>query len=253
MSLNDIKTAIGGHAHPNTIYHALYARFFLHLSFAFIAKIFGKSRQCISDWVKKYKASGSVGRSTANKRNRKFNEQQRLWIYDYFMKHPASYLHEAKKAFVDYWKMSNQCIHDVVNPPERVQNDVEKTGTPRKTCSLSPSHNRRWQGLTIHALYNLNRSVIPISSGSRASLRPSIGARQTLCFSMRFHLTTVACFGVRDTGKRASRSFSRGSTTECHASRCLSSLVCLASKARTSPKEHSHGKSFSIRVRILPS
>ena len=106
MSLNDIKTAIGGHAHPNTIYHALYARFFLHLSFAFIAKIFGKSRQCISDWVKKYKASGSVGRSTANKRNRKFNEQQRLWIYDYFMKHPASYLHEAKKAFVDYWKMS---------------------------------------------------------------------------------------------------------------------------------------------------
>lgn len=119
--------------------------------------------------------------------------------------------------------------------------------------ALSPSHNHHRQGLTIHAVYNLNRSVIPISSGSRASLRPSIGARQTLCFSMRFHLTTVACFGGRDTGKRASRSFSRGSTTECHVSRCLSSLAFLALKARTLPKERLLGKSFSIRVRILPS
>ena len=106
MSLEDIKTEVGRHAHPNTIFHALYARFFLGLSCAFIAKIFCKSRQCISKWVKKYENSGSVGRSAATTRNRKFSTEQRLWIYDYFMKHPATYLHEAKKAFCDHWKMS---------------------------------------------------------------------------------------------------------------------------------------------------
>ena len=106
MPYGDIKSAVSGHAHPNTIYHALYAYFFLHFTLTFIAKIFGKSRQCVSNWVKKYEDSGSVGRSTANNRTRKFSTQQRLWIYDYFMSHPATYLHEAKKAFSEHWRMS---------------------------------------------------------------------------------------------------------------------------------------------------
>ena len=48
--VNDIKSAVSGHAHPNTIYHALYAYFFLYYSAAFIAKVFGKTRQCMSNW-----------------------------------------------------------------------------------------------------------------------------------------------------------------------------------------------------------
>lgn len=104
VNVNDIKSVISGHAHPNTIYHALYAYFFLHYTAAFIAKVFGKTRQCISNWIHKYGHDGSVGRSKTSNRTRKFSTEQRLWIYDYFMKHPASYLREAKKAFKDYWK-----------------------------------------------------------------------------------------------------------------------------------------------------
>ncbi|ORZ30491.1 hypothetical protein BCR44DRAFT_1444710 [Catenaria anguillulae PL171] len=94
---DDIQAAVKGHAHPNTIFHALYAYFFLHLSMAVLARIFCKSRSTLSGWISRYENSGLVGCSRANNRAKKFSHDQRLWLYNYFMIHPVSYLHEARK------------------------------------------------------------------------------------------------------------------------------------------------------------
>ncbi|ORZ27172.1 hypothetical protein BCR44DRAFT_392535 [Catenaria anguillulae PL171] len=72
----------------------------------------------------------SVARMQTN-RNRKFSHEQRLWIDDYFMKHSATYLHEAKKAFVEHWRKCHCRVKSLVHFAKRVQDDLEETGALR--------------------------------------------------------------------------------------------------------------------------
>ena len=87
---DDIKAAVKAHAHPNTIYHALYGYFFLDMTMTALARIYCKSRATISNWISRYETNGAVGRAEAQKRAKKFGDSQRIWLYNYFMAHPAS-------------------------------------------------------------------------------------------------------------------------------------------------------------------
>lgn len=93
------------HASSCTVYHALYGYYFLGLSRAKLAFIYGKHRSTISNWITTYEQQGSYGRIQNKTITRKFGIEKRRWLVDLYKQKPLLYLHEAGKLFEDHFRM----------------------------------------------------------------------------------------------------------------------------------------------------
>ncbi|KAE9261313.1 hypothetical protein PR003_g33980, partial [Phytophthora rubi] len=86
------------HAHPNTVYHCLYAYYKLGYTRQHLGYIFNKSDRTISNWIKTYEETGAFQRARAPS-ERTFSEDHRAWLLAYYQAHPLAYLDEAQNAF----------------------------------------------------------------------------------------------------------------------------------------------------------
>ena len=93
------------HAEENTIYHCLYAYYFVGYSKTDLAKIFGKSIRTIANWIKRWEDDDEVGRAITQI-TRKFNQEKINYILNYYKKFPCSFLDEAKTAFLRIFHLS---------------------------------------------------------------------------------------------------------------------------------------------------
>jgi transposase len=86
------------HAHPNTVYHCLYAYYHLHYSRQTLAHVFCKTEHTIGNWIRKYEATGVSGRASTSKA-RVFSLEHRTWVYQHYQANPLAYLDETQEAF----------------------------------------------------------------------------------------------------------------------------------------------------------
>ncbi|KAE8878678.1 hypothetical protein PF005_g30059 [Phytophthora fragariae] len=84
-------------AHPNTVYHCLYAYYMLGYSKQHLAHIFNKSERTLINWIKTYESNGVFQRAKGTKKT--FSADQRAWLLRYYDKHPLAYMDEAQDAF----------------------------------------------------------------------------------------------------------------------------------------------------------
>ncbi|ETI48343.1 hypothetical protein F443_07621 [Phytophthora nicotianae P1569] len=87
------------HAHPNTVYHCLYAYYKLGYKKKHLAHIFNKAERTIRNWIKVYETTKTFQRAN-NGSKRQYTSDQRQWLLDYYHDHPLAYLDEAQDAFV---------------------------------------------------------------------------------------------------------------------------------------------------------
>ncbi|EGZ21300.1 hypothetical protein PHYSODRAFT_495569, partial [Phytophthora sojae] len=92
------EAATRQHAHPNTVYHRLYAYYKLGYGKRHLAHIFNKSERTLNNWIKIYEETGVFQwAKTASKRT--FSADQLAWLLRYYDQHPLAYLDEAQDAF----------------------------------------------------------------------------------------------------------------------------------------------------------
>lgn len=94
------------HASVNTVYHCLYAFYFLGMSRASLAKIFGKSKSIICQWIRKYERDGAFSRKHRKQVYRRFGTMQRQWLLDLYYKEPVIFIDEARERFQKHFKIS---------------------------------------------------------------------------------------------------------------------------------------------------
>ncbi|XP_058813505.1 uncharacterized protein LOC131677624 [Topomyia yanbarensis] len=94
------------HAVPNTVYHALYAHYYLGMSKKDIATIYGKSLSTIYSWLRKFENEGVYQRKKRIQIYKKFNAEMRLWLVQLYQEHPLLFLDEAKEKFQKHFQIS---------------------------------------------------------------------------------------------------------------------------------------------------
>ncbi|XP_058820531.1 uncharacterized protein LOC131682793 [Topomyia yanbarensis] len=94
------------HAVPNTVYHALYAHYYLGMSKKDIATIYGKSLFTIYSWLRKFENEGVYQRKKRIQIYKKFNAEMRLWLVQLYQEHPLLLLDEAKEKFQKHFQIS---------------------------------------------------------------------------------------------------------------------------------------------------
>lgn len=87
------------HASENTVYHALYAHYFLGIPKLEIAKLYGKAPSTIWEWFSKFEMNGCVQRKKREQVYKKFGIQMRQWLVDLYRREPILFLDEAKIKF----------------------------------------------------------------------------------------------------------------------------------------------------------
>ncbi|KAE9005074.1 hypothetical protein PR001_g17544 [Phytophthora rubi] len=92
------EVATRQHAHPNTVYHCLYAYYQLGYSKQHLAHIFNKSERTLSNWIKTYEETGAFQRAKSAS-ERTFTAEQRAWLLHYYEEHLLAYLDEVQDAF----------------------------------------------------------------------------------------------------------------------------------------------------------
>ena len=98
-------------AHSSVAMHALYGISFDRKSIRCIARLMGKAPSTVSRRVKRWERDRSIGHVKQDPRYRKFGEEHRQWIKEYFESYPFSFLEEAAQAFQGYFNMSISCGH----------------------------------------------------------------------------------------------------------------------------------------------
>ncbi|EGZ29535.1 hypothetical protein PHYSODRAFT_476885 [Phytophthora sojae] len=86
------------YAHPNTVYHCLYAYYKLGYTRQHLGYIFNKSERAICNWIKTYEETGAFQRARVPS-ERTFSENHRAWLLAYYHAHPLAYLDEAQNTF----------------------------------------------------------------------------------------------------------------------------------------------------------
>ncbi|KAG6621822.1 Choline/Carnitine O-acyltransferase [Phytophthora cinnamomi] len=86
------------HAHPSTVYHCLYAHLKLGYTRNHLAHVFNKTEHTIGNWLQTYNKTGVFQRARTT-RERKYTNQRRIWLFNYYQHHQLSYLDEALDAF----------------------------------------------------------------------------------------------------------------------------------------------------------
>ncbi|KAG6612265.1 Choline/Carnitine O-acyltransferase [Phytophthora cinnamomi] len=86
------------HAHPSTVHHCLYAHLKLGYTRSYLAHVFNKTEHTIGNWLQTYYETG-VFQSARTTRERKYTNQQRIWLFNCYQLYPLSYLDEAQDAF----------------------------------------------------------------------------------------------------------------------------------------------------------
>lgn len=101
--LQEVK---GKQAHQNTMYHALYDYYVLNYDRAAIAKIFGKTKASIGNWINRYEKYGHLHRTKSKEVvYKKFGQKKREWIVQLYKKQPLMYLDEAGLEFLTTFGM----------------------------------------------------------------------------------------------------------------------------------------------------
>ena len=93
-----VEAATRQHAHPNTVFHCLYAYYYLGYNKSELAHVFNKSPRTIDNWIRVYETTGTYQRISTTT-ERRFSITQRQWLRDFFAIKPLSYLDEAQTAF----------------------------------------------------------------------------------------------------------------------------------------------------------
>lgn len=93
-------------ASVNTIFHCLYAFYFLGFDRSTLAKIFGKSKSVVCKWIRKYDREGTFTRKQRKQVYRRFGARQRQWLLDLYYKEPVLYLDEARHRFQKHFNCS---------------------------------------------------------------------------------------------------------------------------------------------------
>lgn len=87
------------HASVNTIYHCLYAFYFLGMDRASLSKIFGKSKSIVCKWIRKYERDGTFARKQRKVVYRRFGTTHRQWLLDLYYNEPVLFIDEARDRF----------------------------------------------------------------------------------------------------------------------------------------------------------
>lgn len=89
-------------ASEDVIYHCLYGYYFLGYRKAALARIYGKSKPTISNWIRRYEEEQLVGRKAPTTRIfKKFDEEKRAWLVKLFQSQPILYQGEAARLFLE--------------------------------------------------------------------------------------------------------------------------------------------------------
>ncbi|KAJ3255484.1 Serine kinase [Chytriomyces hyalinus] len=99
------KAVLGSKASENTKIHALYNHYYHEKSIPDIAQIYARRPETIRNWIRQSQQTGPVSRGIAGA-GRQLTAEQRLWIREYFLDSPFSFLDEARAAFKSKWNKS---------------------------------------------------------------------------------------------------------------------------------------------------
>ena len=106
-----LTTVRGKHAHPSVVMHALYGIYFQRKSIRYISRMLGKALSTVSRWVSRWERDRISGRVQNDPQYRKFSQEHREWIKDYFAKFPLTFIDKAAAAFEEHWKMTISSSH----------------------------------------------------------------------------------------------------------------------------------------------
>ncbi|XP_053683690.1 uncharacterized protein LOC128733873 [Sabethes cyaneus] len=105
MTHEDILHRVkNNHATVNTVYHCLYAFYFLGINRCALAEIFGKSKATICNWIRKYEQDGAFSRKQRMQVYRRFGTTQRQWLLNLYYKEPVVFIDEARDRFQEHFK-----------------------------------------------------------------------------------------------------------------------------------------------------
>lgn len=101
-----ILNEVDKQASKNTIYHCLYAYYFLNYKKNQLALIYKKDRSTISRWIERYEREGSVNRKQREHVYAKFDKEKRDWLLNLYHEKPILTLNESCQLF--YEKFNSQ-------------------------------------------------------------------------------------------------------------------------------------------------
>lgn len=100
MASHILSKVSGRRASDNTIYHVLYAYYFLGYKKALLARIYNKSKTTIAKWITKFEKEGVVTRNQQKEAvYRKFGTEKRAFVVKLYEKTPILYQDEAQTFF----------------------------------------------------------------------------------------------------------------------------------------------------------
>ena len=82
----------------------MYGYFYIGITQAELAEIYGKSASTISRWVNRYANDGELKRKESV-RVARFNSVQVEWVVQYFRNSPTAYLRECRSSFIKVFNM----------------------------------------------------------------------------------------------------------------------------------------------------
>ena len=126
------------HASQGVILHAVYARLYVGLSFDAIGEAYGKSPSTIHCWVQRYLRNPHLFLRTKTHKSRRILPEHELWVINFVMKFPLSYLREIQRSFQSaYFKVSVSSIFQILTKHKITNKVLEDRSIEIQTDEIS--------------------------------------------------------------------------------------------------------------------